>query len=502
MGGVFTKLIPRNTDSLKIELYVACGIWNPATPFVTGKTLLARALAASCRANGKGVSFFMRKGADCLSKWVGEAERQLRLLFEEIVKTNVALQELVPSSARSSSSSASPLPTQLVPLLSDTLEKVKDAINRVLPVSKKRTALEEAMWEDDSEANALDRELFIQLIKTLRVYRPRLVLHGSAGMGQGYLGAAALHHLEGYHVQTLDLGTLMGDSTWVSLSHPPDKRVLFMPSVIYLPSLDGWSAAVSETARSTVRSMLDSLAPTDPVLVLAIVDGPFSSLPRDVRSWFGMTCKNRLTLPSPTEAQRDAFFSSIIADIRRPPNQFADGIKRRKRILEELPIAPPLEPRQPTAAELAIQEENDQRVITLLKYRLGPILTELKRKFKRFTKKAREEYDFDPIPVANEVEIVTQEQPNGIINGIHPDPQPTEHPAPLPPSVCVSSTPYIKNISTRFYHLQRSPYPSSSRSNAATSSSTVPMLFCCVSSSRVAHVAAVGEKRSTFPTFH
>ncbi|KAG1833620.1 hypothetical protein F4604DRAFT_1945370 [Suillus subluteus] len=69
MGGVFTKLIPHNTDSLKIEPYIACGIWNPATPFVTGKTLQ--------------VSFFMRKGADCLSKWVGEAERQLRLLFEE-----------------------------------------------------------------------------------------------------------------------------------------------------------------------------------------------------------------------------------------------------------------------------------------------------------------------------------------------------------------------------------------------------------------------------------
>lgn len=28
-------------------------------------------------------AFFMRKGADILSKWVGEAERQLRLLFEE-----------------------------------------------------------------------------------------------------------------------------------------------------------------------------------------------------------------------------------------------------------------------------------------------------------------------------------------------------------------------------------------------------------------------------------
>lgn len=36
-------------------------------------------------------------------------------------------------------------------------------------------------------------------------------------------------------------------------------------------------------------------------------------------------------------------------------------------MLEELPIAPPSEPPQPTAVELA-QEENDQRVITLLKY--------------------------------------------------------------------------------------------------------------------------------------
>ena len=52
----------------------------------TGKTLTARALAAQCSAannNGRKVSFFMRKGADCLSKWVGEAERQLRLLFEQ-----------------------------------------------------------------------------------------------------------------------------------------------------------------------------------------------------------------------------------------------------------------------------------------------------------------------------------------------------------------------------------------------------------------------------------
>ena len=52
-------------------------------------------------------------------------------------------------------------------------------------------------------------------METLRVYRPRIVLHGPSGMGQPYVGAAVLHHLEGYHIQTLDLGNVMGDSTRV-----------------------------------------------------------------------------------------------------------------------------------------------------------------------------------------------------------------------------------------------------------------------------------------------
>lgn len=168
------------------------------------------------------------------------------------------------------------------------------------------------------------------------------------------------------------------------------------PSIIYIPSLIGWCAAVSEISRSTVRAMLDTLAPTDPVLLLAIVDGSFSSLPQDVRAWFGPSRDNRVAFHSPTSCQRERFFEGLLQDIRRPPHAFADGIKRKKRVLEVLPIAPPLEPRQPTAAELALQEENDQRVITLLKYRLGPILTELKRKFKRFTKRAMVSVSFVP----------------------------------------------------------------------------------------------------------
>lgn len=57
----------------------------------TGKTLLARALANSVSAQGRKVTFYMRKGADALSKWVGEAERQLRLLFDEARKTQPSI---------------------------------------------------------------------------------------------------------------------------------------------------------------------------------------------------------------------------------------------------------------------------------------------------------------------------------------------------------------------------------------------------------------------------
>ncbi|KAM6489275.1 AAA domain containing protein [Amanita muscaria] len=549
----------------------------------TGKTLMARALAASCRSNGKQISFFMRKGADCLSKWVGEAERQLRLLFDEakasqpsiiffdeidglapvrsskqdqihasIVSTLLALMDgmdgrgqvvvigatnrpdavdpalrrpgrfdrefyfglptvearekilgimtrkwagwnedavedvkekvrglaamtkgyggadlralcteaalnavqrrypqiykstdrlmlkaetiniglrdfmisikkIVPSSARSSASAASPLPSQFVPLLGDALEQIKNTITRVMPMEKRLSALEEAEYEDiGGEEGALEKVMLMQAMQTLRIYRPRVVIHGPIGMGQHYVGAAALHYLEGYHVQSLELGTLMSDSTRTveaAIVQLFVEAKRHQPSVIYIPSLAGWCAAIEERSRSTVRAMLDTLAPTDPILLLAVVDGEFSTLPRDVKAWFGPTKNNRVTLSSPTVDKCAQFFEGLINDVCRPPNMYADGMGRKKRVLEELPIAPPLEPRQPTVAELALQEESDQRTIALLKYRLGPILTELKRKYKRFCKRASEEYNFDFFPP--EV-AVTPVDPVGI-NG---NPQP------------------------------------------------------------------------------
>ncbi|UJR16075.1 hypothetical protein I4U23_002988 [Adineta vaga] len=49
----------------------------------TGKTLVARALVNECSSPDRRIAFFMRKGADCLCKYVGESERQLRVLFDQ-----------------------------------------------------------------------------------------------------------------------------------------------------------------------------------------------------------------------------------------------------------------------------------------------------------------------------------------------------------------------------------------------------------------------------------
>eukprot|EP00795_Rhopilema_esculentum_P007509 gene7509-13289_t len=77
---VFPLLYPEVFEKFKIAPPRGVLFYGPPG---TGKTLVARALANECSSEGHKVAFFMRKGADCLSKWVGESERQLRLLFDQ-----------------------------------------------------------------------------------------------------------------------------------------------------------------------------------------------------------------------------------------------------------------------------------------------------------------------------------------------------------------------------------------------------------------------------------
>ncbi|XP_061785401.1 ATPase family AAA domain-containing protein 2B isoform X1 [Nerophis lumbriciformis] len=77
---VFPLVYPEVFERFKIQPPRGCLFYGPPG---TGKTLVARALANECSQGERKIAFFMRKGADCLSKWVGESERQLRLLFDQ-----------------------------------------------------------------------------------------------------------------------------------------------------------------------------------------------------------------------------------------------------------------------------------------------------------------------------------------------------------------------------------------------------------------------------------
>lgn len=71
------------------------------------------------------------------------------------------------------------------------------------------------------------------------------------------------------------------------------------PSIIYIPAIISWAAAVSDATKATVKGLLDSLDPSDPILLLALAEGTFEEVPSDVKGWFGFLRNNRVILPSP-----------------------------------------------------------------------------------------------------------------------------------------------------------------------------------------------------------
>lgn len=124
----------------------------------------------------------------------------------------ISIKKMVPSSERSASSSAAPLPKSVVPLLRDQYAEIEEAVKAILPIKPKITALEEAMFEpyEDSD-HGFGRENLQQEFDRSRVFRPRLLITGQSGMGQNYISAAILHHFERVHVQYLDLATILSD---------------------------------------------------------------------------------------------------------------------------------------------------------------------------------------------------------------------------------------------------------------------------------------------------
>ncbi|KAF4554194.1 ATPase-like protein 13 [Elsinoe fawcettii] len=514
----------------------------------TGKTLLARALASSVSSHGKKVTFYMRKGADALSKWVGEAERQLRLLFEEarknqpsiiffdeidglapvrsskqeqihasIVATLLALMDgmdgrgqvivigatnrpdsvdpalrrpgrfdrefyfplpnkdarrsiidihtkgwepplkpqfkdqlseltkgyggadlralcteaalnavqgtfpqiysstkkllidpaeikvlakdfmisvnkIVPSSERSASSGSAPLKKNVEPLLRLSLQEIEARVNELVPRTKKRTALEEAEYDDRDDELGFEKENLQREFEGARIFRPRLLICGRQGMGQQYLGGALLNKFDGLYVSNFDLSNIYKDSTRsaeAAIVQMFEEVKRHKPSVIYIPNVDIWYQSLQDSAIKTFTGLLRSLPPTDPVLLLGIMEAIPSKEGLDksmVHDLFGYSTKNTYLLQRPDRYARSEFFQVLIDYIRRSPAEFPDPDNRKKRILPELPEAPaaPEAPKVPSKEELKALRKKDRHILNQLKILIQGVMDQIKLKYRKF----------------------------------------------------------------------------------------------------------------------
>ncbi|OBA19361.1 AAA-domain-containing protein [Metschnikowia bicuspidata var. bicuspidata NRRL YB-4993] len=524
----------------------------------TGKTLMARALAASCSTPSRKITFFMRKGADCLSKWVGEAERQLRLLFEEaknqqpsiiffdeidglapvrsskqeqihasIVSTLLALmdgmdnrgqvivigatnrpdsvdpalrrpgrfdrefyfplpdlnarkqilqihtkhwnpplslvfvekiagltkgyggadmralcteaalnsiqrkypqiyksseklmvkpskvkvvakdfmraiEKIVPSSARSTSTGSSPLPERLLPLLQEPLDEVARKLNDLLPGSvgssgrNKMTNLEEAMYLDptiNDEDGGFSKHEFLRNLENSRICKPHLLVCGERGAGQQYLGSAILNLLEGFQVQNLDLATIFSDVT-----RTPELCIVqaftearrHQPSIIFISNIDTWFEVMPHSAKATLAGLLRNLRSNERILLLGIAEKSHNELDHEMKIALGfLNGINKVDLVNPPTSSRKRFFINVKNALLMKPFEFLNDLENRpKRKLKVLKPAPLALDTNSTLTKKRIkqQEYEDTKLKNILKLKLAAIMDLFKNRYKRFKK--------------------------------------------------------------------------------------------------------------------
>ncbi|SCU79573.1 LADA_0B01618g1_1 [Lachancea dasiensis] len=251
------------------ELYQKFGITPPRGvlfhgPPGTGKTLMARALAASCSTEQQKITFFMRKGADILSKWVGEAERQLRLLFEEAKKHQPAIiffdeiDGLAPvRSSKQEQIHASIVSTMLA--LMDGMDNRGQVI--IIGATNRPDAVDPAL----RRPGRFDREFFFPLpdmtarSKILRIHTkkwdpplPQHFIDKLASLTKGYGGA--------------DLRALCTEAALLSIQrklpqiYHSDTKLIVDPSTVNVRARD-FMAAIEKIIPSSARAMGKSAQP-------------------------------------------------------------------------------------------------------------------------------------------------------------------------------------------------------------------------------------------------
>lgn len=321
----------------------------------------------------------------------------------------IALEKIVPSSARAAGSTAQPLPKSIEPLMGEQFDNVKDQLNKILPKQSGRLKsgssviqfyLENEDLEDsgDDEGAGFDKHEFLKRIKKSRVCKPKLLITGPSGNGLQYIASATLHFLEDYNIQMLDIPTLVSESSrtmeaaLVQTFTEAKKR---QPSVICIPNLELWLQAVPQSCLITLTTLFRSLQSNENVILLAIADG--LSRTEVEKGPLGMFSfgSNVIEINEPSPHQRFMYFKTASDLIKMKPTQFMET-RKRKKPLPKLSVVEcsnetdengrVLTETEKLRLELKQFQHQDMKLKNTLKIKLSGLMDLFKNRYKRFRK--------------------------------------------------------------------------------------------------------------------
>lgn len=113
------------------------------------------------------------------------------------------------------------------------------------------------------------------------------------------------------------------------------------------------------------------------------------------------------------QGNRRKYFSTTLDYIKKKPAEFPDPEKRKKRVLEELPVAPRPVEKPPTKAEMKAVQKRDHQLLNGLKIQLQPIMDQINRKYKKFRQPVIPQAQIDYLFAESDPNFVTADIAEG-----------------------------------------------------------------------------------------
>lgn len=265
-----------------------------------------------------------------------------------------AMSTITPAAHRGSVVHSRPLSPVVAPCLQRHFQKTMAYISDIFPAS--------AVSSELTKLSMLTYGSAIPL-----VYRPRILLCGSEGVGLDHLGPAILHELEKFPVHALGLPSLLSDPS----AKMPEEALVHIfgearrttPSILYLPNLDLWWDNAHEQLRAVLVTLLEELPSELPILLLATSSG----LPADMDGRYQIFTERCIyKVDGPTVEDRSWFFDRLIEASLSVQSEAVLKKPQKPTSLPELPKAPKVAS-GPKISELKAKVEAEQHALRRLR---------------------------------------------------------------------------------------------------------------------------------------